>query len=127
MSRKSVRPTDAELAILRVLWTRGPSTVRQVHKALAAERETTYNTTLKFMQIMLEKGSLHRDDSERPQVYSAAIPEAQMQQQLTKDFLERVCGGSARKLMAALVSEDIPADEMAEIRRLLNKHRSREP
>jgi BlaI family transcriptional regulator, penicillinase repressor len=127
MAKKSVRPTDAELAILRVLWSRGPSTVRQTHKALADERETTYNTTLKFMQIMLEKGSLHRDDSVRPQVYSAAIPEEQMQQRLTKDFLARVFGGSARKLMAALVSEEIPAEEMVEIRRLLNEHRGKKP
>lgn len=125
MSSNSVRPTDAELAILRVLWNRGPSTVRQVYKSLP-ERKTTYNTTLKFMQIMLEKGMLSRDDSERPQVYSAVLPEEQMQQRLVRDFLQRVCGGSARKLMAALVSENIPAEEMTEIRRLLNKHRRKE-
>ncbi len=127
--RKPQRPTAGELEILRVLWERGPGSVRDVHEALAAARRnarraakpTSYNTTLKLMQIMHGKGILTRDDSRRPQVYTPAVPEEQMQSQLAADFLERVFGGSARKLMAALTSADIPKDELARIRQLLDE------
>src|SRR5690349_11718309 len=92
MARKaSPQPTDVELAILRVLWARGPSTVREVHLALASEpeRETGYSTTLKMMQVMLEKGLLTRDESVRPQVYAPAQPEEQTQRQILRDVLDR--------------------------------------
>ena len=117
--KKSSRPTDGELEILRVLWQRGPSTVRQVHRTLRATKHTTHNTTLKLMLIMHRKGLLTRDESDRPQVYAAAIPEEQMQRHLMADFLQRVFGGSARKLVAAITTADIPAEELAEIRQLL--------
>ena len=81
------RPTDAELAILRVLWSRGPSTVRQVHEALSRERETGYTTVLKFMQIMTEKGLVERDESERTHVYQARLTQEQTQQQLVDNLL----------------------------------------
>ena len=118
--KKPLRPTDGELEILRVLWQRGPSTVRQVHKVLTADKQTTYNTTLKLMQIMTGKGIVTRDCSERPQIYQAAVPEKQMQQRLVSDLLRRAFGGSARKLVAALTASDIPEGELAEIRRLLH-------
>jgi BlaI family penicillinase repressor len=119
--RKSRRPTDGELEILRVLWQRGPSTVRQVHETLAPDKQTSYNTTLKLMQIMNEKGIVTRDESQRPQVYQGALPEDQMQQRLVSDFLRRAFGGSARKLVAALTATDISEGELAEIRRLLDE------
>jgi len=119
--KKPLRPTDGELEILRVLWQRGPSTVRQVHRALATEKGTSYNTTLKLMQIMNEKGFVSRDESERPQVYHPALPEQQMQQRLVADFLHRAFGGSARKLVAALTATDISEKEVADIRRLLDE------
>ena len=119
--RKRCRPTDGELEILRVLWQRGPSTVRQVHETLAAHKQTSYNTTLKLMQIMNEKGFATRDESRRPQVYRPALPEDQMQQRLVADFLERAFGGSARKLVAALTATDISEWELAQIRRLLDE------
>jgi BlaI family transcriptional regulator, penicillinase repressor len=117
--RAHIRPTDGELEILRVLWGRGPSGVGKVHKVLHATKGTAYNTTLKLLQIMLEKGLVTRDDSERPQLYQASLPESEMQQHLVSDLLHRAFGGSARKLVAALTASDIPKDELAEIRRLL--------
>jgi len=86
------RPTDAELAILRVLWRRGPSTVRQVHEALSQDRETGYTTVLKLMQIMTEKGLVERDETERTHVYRTRLTQEQTQQQLVNDLLEKASG-----------------------------------
>ena len=125
MARKaSPQPTDVELAILRVLWARGPGTVREVHLALASDtdRETGYSTTLKMMQVMLEKGLLTRDESVRPQVYAPSQPEEQTQRQILRDVVAKVFGGSARKLvLRAVESEKISAKELAEIRKLLKQ------
>jgi BlaI family penicillinase repressor len=124
MPRKpSAQPTEVELAILRVLWDRGRSTVRAVHDALRAQpgrRGTGYSTTLKMMQVMLDKGLLRRDDSRRPQVYRTAVPEAQTQRRIVDDLIRRVFGGSARKLvLRAVESEHVTPAELAEIRKLL--------
>ena len=117
------RPTDAELEILRVLWQLGQSTVREAHEAVTAgEKQTTFNTTLKMLHIMFEKGLVTREDVRRPHVYQAAIPEAEMQQRLVADLLERAFGGAARKLVAALTAMDISDEELAEIRRFLDEH-----
>jgi len=116
------RPTDAELAILRVLWSRGPSTVRQVHKALSRDRETGYTTVLKLMQIMTEKGLVERDESERTHVYQARFTQEATQQRLVSDLLEKAFGGSASQLvMQALAAKPASADELAQIRRLLDE------
>jgi BlaI family transcriptional regulator, penicillinase repressor len=123
MARKaSDQPTDVELAILRVLWQRGPSTVRQVHEALAATRNAGYSTTLKMMQVMFEKGLLLRDESQRPQLYSPADSEEKTQGEMVRDLMRKVFGGSARKLvMRAVESESVSAEELAEIRKLIKK------
>ena len=125
MARKaSPQPTDVELAILRVLWARGPSTVREVHLELSSDpdRDTGYSTTLKMMQVMLEKGLLTRDEGRRPQVYAPSQPEEQTQRQILKDLLQKVFGGSARKLvLRAVESEKISASELSEIRKLLKQ------
>jgi BlaI family penicillinase repressor len=123
MSRKaSDQPTDVELAILRVLWQHGPSSVRAVHQALAATRDAGYSTTLKMMQVMFEKGLLRRDESQRPQVYSPAESEENTQGAMVRDLMRKVFGGSARKLvMRAVESESVSAEELAEIRNLLKK------
>ena len=114
------RPTDAELAILRVLWRRGPSTVRQVLEE--AGEETGYTTILKFLQIMTEKGLVTRDESERTHVYQASRPEETTQRQLISDLLERAFSGSATKLvLQALSAKKASADELNEIRKLLDK------
>ncbi len=120
------RPTDAELEILRVLWHRGPSTVREVHDVLGERKDTSYNTTLKLMQIMSKKGILRRDRSTRPQIYRPAVPEERMQRRLVSDLLDRAFGGSARKLVAALTSTDISDEELAEIRRLVEEAEGKE-
>ena len=112
------KPTDAELAILRVLWTRGPSTVREVSTALG--REGAYTTVLKLLQIMTDKRLVERDESARTHVYRAAHPEEQMQRHLVADLLERAFDGSAAKLMMrALSAKKASAKELEEIRKLL--------
>jgi predicted transcriptional regulator len=116
------KPTNAEVAILRVLWSRGPSTVREVAKTLG--REAAYTTVLKLMQNMTDKGLVVRDESSRTHVYSAAAPEEQTQRQLVTDMLDKVFDGSAAKLiMQALAATKTSPKELAEIRKLLDKHR----
>src|SRR5690242_6445791 len=123
--RSSPQPTEVELAILRVLWGCGPSTVREVHAALRGHpdrQETGYSTTLKMMQVMLDKGLLVRDESRRPQVYRPAVPEKQTQRRMVDDLIQRVFGGSARKLvLRAIESEHVTPEELAEIRNLLKQ------
>lgn len=114
------RPTDAELAILRVLWRRGPSTVRQVHEELAQRSATGYTTVLKLLQIMTEKGLVERDEAQRAHVYVPRLPEEQTLGQLVGDLLDRAFeGSSSRLVMRALESRPATREELAEIRRLL--------
>ena len=108
---KLPHPTDGELAILRALWSRGPSTVREVQELLGAD--TGYTTVLKFMQIMTEKGLLRRDDSERSHVYAAALPEEATQRQLLGDLVERAFQGSAAKLVMQALSKQARVGEGA--------------
>ena len=113
------KPTDAELAILTVLWSRGPSTVRQV--AAAMDREAGYTTVLKLLQIMAEKGLVTRDESARTHIYAPAYTEDQTQRQLVMDLVERAFDGSAAKLvLQALASKKATPEELDEIRTLLN-------
>jgi BlaI family transcriptional regulator, penicillinase repressor len=115
------RPTDAELAILRVLWQRGPSTVRQVHDVLGRDRLTAYTTALKLLQIMAEKGLVSRDERERTHIYHPRVTEEQTQRQLVRDLLDRAFGGSSSKLvMQALAARRASSEELTEIRRLLD-------
>ena len=116
------KPTDAELAILRVLWARGPSTVREVAATLG--RDGAYTTILKLLQIMADKRLVRRDESERTHVYAAAFSEHQTQRQLVSDLLDRAFGGSASKLVLhALEARKATPEELAEIRRLLDERR----
>ena len=118
------RPTDGELSILRVLWGRGPSTVRQVNEILSRDRPGAYTTTLKLLQIMTEKGLVRRDDSDRSHVYQARMTEGQTQRQLVRDLLDRAFGGSATKLVVqALAARRSTPEELGEIRRLLEGRR----
>ena len=117
------RPTDAELDILTVLWSRGPSTVRDVHEAVATRRPTQYTTILKLMQIMAEKGLLRRDEKQRAHIYSATRPREWTQRQLAGDLLRRAFGGSARSLVVgALAARKTSREELDEIRRLLDEY-----
>jgi predicted transcriptional regulator len=117
------RPTAAELAILRVLWTRGPSTVRQVHDVLSELRPTGYTTALKLLQIMTDKGLVTRTEVGRQHVYKARYRERDTQRQLVGDLLDRAFNGSVSALvLQALSAKPASADELREIRRLLAAH-----
>src|SRR5262249_3720304 len=120
------KPTDAELAILRVLWSRGPSTVREVADAM--KHQGAYTTVLKTLQIMTEKGLVRRDDAERSHVYEATASEGQTQTQLVTDLLQRAFDGSAAKLVLRALEAGTPSSkELAEIRALLDAHRRERP
>lgn len=122
MARKaSNRPTDAELGILRVLWRRGPSTVREVHEELEQDAPTGYTTVLKQLQIMTDKGWVVRDESRRAHVYRAGEPQERTQSHLVGDLVDRAFEGSAGQLvLQALASRRASAAEIAEIRRILD-------
>jgi BlaI family transcriptional regulator, penicillinase repressor len=121
------RPTEAELELLAVLWARGPSTVRQIHEALSGEKSTGYTTTLKILQKMLDKGLLRRDERERSHVYAAVWKAEQTQRQLVRDLLRRAFRGAAGKLVVQALSEEkVSADELAEIRKMLDGLEARE-
>jgi predicted transcriptional regulator len=126
MATDPPRPTDAELEILTVLWSRGPSTVRQVHEAITRRRPAQYSTVLKFMQIMAEKGLVRRDQKQRAHIYEAARPREWTQKQLAGDLLRRAFNGSAHGLMmGALASRKTSKQELAELRQLLDEYEER--
>ncbi len=122
------KPTDAELAILRVIWTEGPSTVRQIKDVLHHRRPTLYTTVLKTLQIMTTKGLVRREQQGRLHVYAAALSEQRTQRQLVRDLLDRAFGGSASQLvMQALATTRASAAEMNEVERLLTRRRKDTP
>ena len=119
------RPTDAELSILRILWDRGPSTVRHVHERLAVDRPAAYTTALKLLQIMTEKGLVERDERDRTHIYRARLSEETTQRQLVRDLVDRAFGGSAGKLvMQALASKRASAEELSDIRNAIDAARN---
>jgi predicted transcriptional regulator len=120
------RPTDAELEILTVLWSRGPSTVRDIHESLAGRKPAQYTTVLKTLQIMTDKGLVVRDEEQRAHVYQAARPQEWTRKQLAGDLLERAFSGSAASLMqGALSSRKTSKSELAELRKLLDAYEKR--
>ncbi|MGA2152978.1 MAG: BlaI/MecI/CopY family transcriptional regulator [Bryobacteraceae bacterium] len=113
-------PTDAEVDILAVLWRMGPATVREVHQELG--KDCGYTTTLKQMQLMMEKGLLIRSERFRSHVYEAGVPKEQTRQQIAGDLLKRAFDGSAKSLvMGALAAEPASRQELAEIRKMLEE------
>lgn len=122
-NRPSQKPTPSELEILRILWERGPSTVREVHEALSANRPIGYTSVLKFMQIMTAKGTVRRNEEQRAHVYEAVQPAEKTKRQLAADVLQRVFGGSASQLMMhTLAGRKTSPQEIEAIRRLLNEY-----
>jgi predicted transcriptional regulator len=116
------KPTNAEVAILHVLWSRGPSTVRDVARVMG--RETAYTTVLKLLQNMTAKRLVRRDESTRTHVYSAAVSKEQTRRQLVAEMVDRVFEGSAAQLvMEALATAKTSPEELAEIRKLLESHK----
>jgi BlaI family transcriptional regulator, penicillinase repressor len=123
MKRPPQKPTPSELEILRILWDRGPSTVREVHDALSEEKHVGYTSVLKFLQIMTAKGLVRRNESQRAHVYEACLPAEQTKRQLAGDLLQRVFEGSASQLiMHALAGRKASRDEIEELRRLLHEY-----
>ena len=122
VDRQPPRPTDAELAILAVIWERGPSTVRDVHDELNLHTATGYTTVLKLLQIMTEKGLVVRDEAQRAHIYESRYSEQKTQRQLLSDLVDRAFGGSAAKLvMQALSGRKANSDELNLIRNLLDR------
>jgi BlaI family transcriptional regulator, penicillinase repressor len=123
-----VRPTNAELDVLRVLWDLGPATVRDVHVRLSVARPLAYTTTLKTLQLMAEKGLVTRDDSRRSHVYTAAAPREQTQQRLVGDLLTRAFSGSvATFVMQALSARRATPEELAEVKRFVEEYERNQP
>jgi BlaI family transcriptional regulator, penicillinase repressor len=119
---KNAQPTEAELAILQVLWKSGPSTVRAVHEALGGDARTRYTTTLKQMQVMAEKRLVERNDSQRSHVYSAVPNESETEESLVNGFVDRVFLGSVQKMVVhALNSKKVTVEEIDQIKRLLQE------
>lgn len=122
MTNEPPRPTDAELEILTVLWSIGPATVRDIYEVIRRRRRAQYSTILKFMQIMSEKGLVHRDESERAHVYEPSKPREWTQRQLAGDLLDRAFSGSAKALLiGALSARKASKEDLAELRNLLDE------
>jgi predicted transcriptional regulator len=122
------KPTASELEILHVLWTRGPSTVREVYEALREHKSLGYTTVLKLLQIMTTKGTVRRNEDQRAHVYEACQPATETKRQLVDDVLQRVFEGSASELMIhALEGRQTSKKELEELRKLLDEYEGRKP
>lgn len=125
MSKKSIKPSEQELAILQVLWQQGDATVREVNEVLNQQKPTGYTTTLKLLQIMHEKGLVDRTTEGakgRSHIYSATVQESQISHRLLDNFIQRVFQGSTSKLvLRALGRNDASAEEIEEIRQYLDQ------
>lgn len=119
--RRSANPTEAELAILNVLWEQGPATVRQVHENLPNAANTGYTTVLKLLQIMFDKGLVQRDESERAHVYRACQSQDETQGAILRDVATRAFSGSRSALVMRALGETSSREELAEIRRFLDE------
>ena len=117
---KPIKPTAAELTLLNILWKMGPATVRQIHDTVSTTQTTGYTTVLKILQIMHEKALVIRDETNRAHVYAAANSEMQTQSSLIKDLISKAFGGSTSKLVMRAIDESTSAEEIDDIRQLLN-------
>ncbi len=119
---QNIKPTESELEILNILWSKGPSTVKDVHEQLAATKNVGYTTTLKIMQIMLDKQLVTRDASSKIHIYQSAVDKTQAQGQMVQRLIETVFNGSAMQLvMQALGNHNTSATELAMIQEYLDK------
>lgn len=117
---KQIKPTESELEILNILWEKGAATVREIHDELAKTKDVGYTTSLKLMQIMFEKGLLHRDASSKTHIYEAAVSREQTQGQIVKRMIDTVFNGSAMQMvMQALGNHKTSSDELAQIKEYL--------
>lgn len=122
MAAKQHRPTKLELTILRVLWDKGPGSVREIQARLSKTRETGYTTALKMLQIMTEKGLVDRDETVRPQIYRAKFSQEKTQKQLLQDLIQRAFGGSVKALvMQAVSTRKSSPEDLEAIEKLLDR------
>jgi predicted transcriptional regulator len=122
MASKHRRPTEGELSILRVLWERGPRSVRDIQRVMDSTKPTGYTTVLKLLQIMTEKGLVERDESKRPQIYRAKYSQERTQRQLLKDLVDRAFGGSVKTLvLQALATKKSSPEELEAMEKLLDR------
>ena|SRR5579863_7340034 len=122
MASTPPRPTEAELAILAVIWDGGPQSVRDVHRVLNQSKPTGYTTVLKMLQIMTEKGLVERDESVRPQIYRPRLSQVQTQRQLVRDLMQRAFGGSVKALvLQALAGKKSTPEELEAMEELLER------
>ena len=122
MTSRQHRPTKVELSILRVLWEKGPGTVREIQARLSVTKETGYTTALKMLQIMTEKGLVERDESVRPQIYRAKFSQEKTQKQLLQDLVQRAFGGSVKALvMQAISTKRSSPEDLEAIEKLLDR------
>lgn len=112
---KLIKPTESELAILQILWTKGEATVREVHEGLATTKDVGYTTTLKLMQIMNEKGIVKRDDSMRTHIYQAAVNKEKTQKHLLNKMIDSLFGGSSTQLVIQALGDDNQKTSQEEI------------
>jgi len=118
---QKIKPTEAELEILQVLWTYGPSNVRFVNDKLKSERNVGYTTTLKVMQIMTEKGMLERNKKSRTHIYAAIVEEKETKNHLIDKFISSLFGGSTSGMvLQALGNQKCSAKELNEIKKLID-------
>jgi predicted transcriptional regulator len=118
--KPAVKPTEAELSLLNILWQMGPATVRQIHEAVSATQNTGYTTVLKILQIMHEKSLVIRDETNRAHVYAPANSEMYTQSSLIKDLISKAFGGSTSKLVMRAIDESTSPEDINDIRQLLN-------
>lgn len=119
---QATQPTEVELQILRILWDRGPSLVREIHAPLEAEKGTSYSTTVKMLAVMLQKGLVARDDNAQPHVYRAVLTRHRAGKKMLRDLIDKVYEGSTMSLiLQALSSSKASTEELAEIRHLLDQ------
>ena len=120
-SNKYIKPTQSELEILQILWTKGLATVREVHEELAKTKNAGYTTTLKLMQIMNEKGLVKRDDSMRTHIYQASVNKEKTQKHLLSKMIDSLFGGSTTQLVLQALGENKASpEELDKIQELLN-------
>lgn len=119
-NNETVKPTEAELSLLNILWQVGPATVRQIHELVSEKQNTGYTTVLKILQIMHEKALVVRDETKRAHVYAAANSETHTQSSLLQDLVSKAFGGSTSKLVMRAIDSSTSLDEINDIRQLLN-------
>jgi predicted transcriptional regulator len=117
----AIKPTEAELTLLNILWKLGPATVRQVHDTLSEKQKTGYTTVLKILQIMHEKTLVVRDETNRAHIYAAANSQTSTQSSLLNDLVSKAFGGSTSKLVIRALDNSTSKKEIADIRQLLNE------